>query len=334
MVTMKDVARHAEVSIATVSRVINKTGYVSPELIERVERAMHDLSYQPSAMARSLRRQESRIIGVLIPQLDHPFFSRLCFAIEKTLFDNDYRTFICSAEEDSDKEETYVRMLVRQRVDGVLMVPTGHSSENVQRLLEQNIPVILVDRVLPDVNTTKITSDNRRGGYIGMQHLLELGHRNIAVIGGPPYSDPMIQRMEGVWDALAEYGVDEHPELREIGSKRQFEMSHDVTMHLFKRKSPPTAIFSLTDLMAQGVMHAAAKLGLKLPDDLSIVGFDDIPLASYSIPPLTTVAQPIHDMGVVAASMLLEQIQYKTEPVDILLDTALQVRQSTAALSK
>jgi len=156
MATMKEVADYADVSVATVSRVINKTGYVSPDLEERVQTAMQVLKYQPSALARSLRRQQTQTIGVLIPQLDQPFFGALAFAIEKSLFPHEYRTLICSAEEDPEKENAYTEIMLRQRVDGVIMVPTGRNSDNLKQLLEKSVPVVLVDRDLPGLEVNRV----------------------------------------------------------------------------------------------------------------------------------------------------------------------------------
>ena len=165
MATIKEVAEHAKVSVATVSRVVNNSGYVSADLRERVEKAMHLLNYKPSALARSLRRQETHTIGVLVPELNQPFFGTLVFAMEKTLFARDYRTLICSSEEDAVKEAAYVDILLRQRVDGVILVPTGQSAEGVSRLLQANIPVVLIDRDLPNLAINRVLSDNFGGAY-------------------------------------------------------------------------------------------------------------------------------------------------------------------------
>jgi LacI family transcriptional regulator len=332
MATMKEVAENAEVSIATVSRVINDSGYVSPDLEERVREAMESLNYQPSSLARSLRRKETLTIGVLIPQLDHPFFSTLCFAIEKSLFAKGYRALICSAEEDRDKEHAYIEMLVRQRVDGVIIVPTGHSIENIRMLLSQRVPIIMVDRDMPEVDVSKVLTDNRHGGYVGTRYLLEQGHRNIGVIGTPSYSEPMHDRIRGVRAALNEYNIDARPDLMVTGTVQQFEMGYNTTRQFFQQPDPPSAIFALTDVIAIGVMHAAARAGLKLPGDLSIMGFDDIPMASYVIPTLTTVAQPIYEMGETAAELMLRHIQQKIPAETRNLKTTLHTRESTASL--
>ena len=330
MATIKEVAEYAGVSVATVSRVVNNTGRVSPELRRRVLAAMDALNYQPSALARSLRRRRTQTVGILVPQLDHPFFSSLAFAIERKLFSEHYHALICSAEENQEKEDAYIEMLIRQRVNGVILVPTGQSAENVHRLLEQQVPVVLADRDLPDLAISRVLNDNFHGGYEGARHLLSLGHRRIGVIGGPDYSYPMRQRINGIRQAFRDARVAHDPDLMSIGTLQQFEMGYTAARSLLSKSPRPTAIFALTDVMAVGVLHAAYEEGLRLPEELSVMGFDDIPLASYSIPELTTIAQPIYDMGESAARILLRQMQKPDSPVEsVMLQTRLIVRQST-----
>ncbi|MBC8100254.1 MAG: LacI family DNA-binding transcriptional regulator [Armatimonadetes bacterium] len=333
MATMKQVADVADVSVATVSRVINKTGYVSPDLEVRVQEAMRNLKYQPSALARSLRRQQTQTIGVLIPQLDLPFFSTLAYAIEKSLFPHEYRTLICSAEENDEKETAYTEILLRQRVDGVIVAPTGRSANNLRLLGEKNVPVVLVDRDLPELDVNRVLVSNWQGAHDGMTHLLQLGHRLIGVVGAPAYSPTMITRIEGAMQALRDFGLMPDPALVITGTIQQFEMGYQAAQTLLQRQPRPTAIFALTDVAAIGVMHAAAEAGLRLPQDLSVVGFDDIPLASFSIPTLTSVAQPIAELGEVATRLLLSHISDRGKGTEtIRLQTRLMVRGSTAAL--
>lgn len=328
---MKQVADEANVSIATVSRVINKTGFVSEDLELRVLQAMDRLNYHPSLLARNLRRQETRTIGLIIPQLDQPFFSSLAFAVERALFNQDYRTLICSSEENSEKEIAYIELMLRHQVEGVVAVPTGKHSDNLQPLLTQEIPIVLVDRNLAEITATRVFSDNFHGGYLGMQHLLELGHRQIGVISSPEYSEPMTERLRGIHKAMREYGVKQQADLFISGDLNQFEMGYTAAQKLLRRNPRPTAIFALTDVMAVGVMHAAAEANLKLPDELSVVGYDDVPIASYSIPALTTIAQPIYAMGEVATERLLAYISREIDSEEtIILDNKLVVRQSTA----
>jgi LacI family transcriptional regulator len=331
MATIKQVARYAEVSVATVSRVINKTGYVSDDLQQRVYQAMDTLNYKPSALAQSLRNQRTQVVGVLIPLLDQPFFSALTYSIEQSLFASDYRTLICSSGENHLKEDAYIDMLLRQRVDGVIFAPMGQSSDNIRHLLERKIPVVIVDRDLPELKgVNRVLTDNYRGGYDGMCHLLELGHRQIGIIGAPFYSEAMIQRVRGTQQALMDFGVTPDPQMLITDTLQQFEMGYAAGRTLLDKPHPPTAIFALTDVIAVGVLHTAATLGLKLPDDLSIVGFDNIPLASYVVPELTTIAQPIYQMGEMATQLLLRQMQnFETPVTTIVLKDELVLRKST-----
>ncbi len=334
MATIKEVAERARVSVATVSRVVNNSGYVSANLRERVEESMRTLNYKPSALARSLRRQETHTIGVLVPQLHQPFFGTLISVMEKTLFEGDYRTLVCSSEEDAHKEAAYIDILMRQRVDGVLFTPTGHTGESVSRLLEAEIPVVLIDRDLPGLPISRVLSDNVGGAYAGVQHLLALGHRRIGLIGGPPHSDTTQLRVQGALQALREANAPLDPDLRVVEEMPEIELGYHAALRLMKRPDPPTAIFALTDVIAVGVLHAAAELDLSLPHDLSVMGFDDIPLAAYVIPELTTVAQPIYSMGQTAVEILMRQLGNPDQPLEkITLDTRLVTRKSTGPLN-
>ncbi len=331
MANIKQVAEKAEVSVATVSRVINGSGYVSPELQARVFNAMRELNYELNAPARSLRSQETRIVGVLVPQLDHPFFSALSFAIERTFAAQGYNVFICSAEENAAKEEDYTLMMLRQRVDGVIVGPTGYSETNLKRLIEQHIPVVLVDRDFPDLEVNRVVINNFQGGYDGARHLLELGHEHVGVIGAHEYSGARAQRTKGILKAFADLLPGTTPTLVLTDQLQQFAQAYESTTYLIQENPRLTAIFALTDVLAVGALRAASELGLRVPADLSIVGFDDIALASFVVPPLTTVAQPIAAIGETAAHILLRRMVDSSQPVEtITFDTKLVVRESTA----
>jgi LacI family transcriptional regulator len=340
MSTMKEVAARAGVSIATVSRVINQNGYVAPAVQDKVRRTMGALNYQPSALARGLRRQETQSIGVLVPKLSQPFFSLLGYAIEQALFTQGYRAFLCSAEEDPGKESAYLEMLLRQRVDGVILVPTGQSLTNVERLLRTKLPVVLVDRDLPALQVDRVLSDNLGGGYQIARHLLDLGHERIAVIGAEPHSESMTRRLTGVRQALGEAGIKPTEESLATIKGEQFQLGSSTAQRLARKSRRPTAVLALTDMLAVGALHGAVKAGLRLPADLSVTGFDDIPLASYVLPELTTIAQPITQMGEQAVHRLLRLIQEplvhlvedpELKPECVVFSTRLIVRNSTAA---
>lgn len=331
MTNIRQVAERANVSVATVSRVINGSGYVSPELQERVFTAMRELNYELNAAARSLRSQETRIVGVLVPQLDHPFFSALSYAIERTFAKHGYNIFICSAEEDSNKEKDYTLMMLRQRVDGVIIGPTGYSEANLKKLLEQDIPVVLVDRDFPELEVNRVVTNNFKGGYDGARHLFELGHRHIGVIGAHEYSGARAQRTNGLLQAFADFAPDNHPTLMLSSQLHQFEQGYDNTKQLLQQNPDLTAIFALTDVLAVGALRAANEIGLRVPQDISIIGFDDIALASFVVPQLTTVAQPIYSIGETAARILLRHMVDTGQPAEAVeFDTQLIVRASTA----
>jgi LacI family transcriptional regulator len=221
-------------------------------------------------------------------------------------------------------------MLLRQRVDGVIAVPTGQGSALQDLFGSRKLPLVLLDRDLPEIVASRVLVDNYRGGYEGMLHLLTLGHRAVRVIGAPSYSLAMQQRIAGAQQALADFGIAGEPQHVVSGTLPQYEMGMAAASALLESQPRPTAIFALTDVTAVGVMHAAAQRGLALPRDLSVMGFDDIPLAGYMIPSLTTVAQPISDMGETAARLVLQAINDPQRPAEqVLLPVQVIVRAST-----
>lgn len=329
--TMNDVARAADVSVATVSRVINKSGGVSKKLERRVERAMKELRYHPSSLARSFKMQETRLIGVIIPLLDHPFFSRLAQVIEQELFSCDYRAIICNTEELEVREREYVELLLRQRIDGIIINSASENIDFLYDLKAQNVPCVLIDRNVDHFECSKVFSDNSVGGYEGMKYLLELGHRRISVVSPFDFAQPVQHRIRGIREALAEYGVPESDDMFITSSDPSFEMGVTAGIELSQRKPRPTAIFGLTDVTAIGVMRGLTQMNVSIPDEISVMGYDGISLSSYVMPTLTTVAQPIEEMGKTAVNILLDQIQNPDlPPAKVVLPNQLLIRESTA----
>lgn len=331
MVTIHDVAKEAGVSIATVSRVLNDTDYVSDEVRERVLQVAEDLHYRPSRVAQSLRSSKTQTIGVLVPQVDQPFFGKLTFAIQNALKGHDYYTLVANTMEDRTQENKYLEMLLEQRVEGVLIVPTGQSKLPFERLTSNGIPTVIIDRDISNVQTAdRILCNNRQGAEDAMQHLIDLGHTHICIMGGPSYSTAVQERIKGVRRAALASESDIAFDVVDLALP-EFQRGVDAALEVLRRDERPTAIFALSDIIAVSVLHAAQQIGLSVPDDLSVIGFDDIPLASYSLPALTTVAQPVEDMGRLAAEALLERIDEKrTTPATQELMLELVVRQSTA----
>ncbi len=331
--TMNDVAKEAGVSVATVSRVINGSDGVSKKLETKVNNAMKKLHYHPSSLARSFKIQRTMLVGVLVPLIDHPFYSRLAMAIEQKLFQHDYRAIICNSEEDESRERAYIEMLLRQRVDGFIINSAVMSTSYFHELEELQIPYVLIDRDLPEAECSKVFGDNSQGGYIGMEHLIQLGHKRIGVIGAPDRTQPIARRIRGTREALADYGIDVDPELFVTGDTQLFDMGYQSGMQLMRLAEPPTAIFALTDVTAVGVMHAISELGLKIPEDISVLGYDNIPIASYMIPQLSTVEQPIIQMGEMAVELLFNHMNQPDHPIEkAVLETKLILRKTTAQL--
>jgi LacI family transcriptional regulator len=339
MTSIKVVARHAGVSIATVSRVLNGTKFVSADVREKVLAAIAELNYQPNVTARNLRRQRTQSVGVLVPQLNDIFFSNLAFAIEKALFAQGYSPLFSSTEENMEKEIACVNILIQNRVEGVILVPSippGHSINQVQRLIDRDIPVVLLDRRLPQVRVTQVLSNHYQGAYDTIRYLLDLGHRHIGivdtgVVGMAAHFGPGFERLRGARQALLDADVPFDDSLVFIEPLAAIEIGYQGTLKLLRQSPQITAIFALTDTHALGVLQAAFELGLNVPRDLSVVGFADLPLASHVIPRLTTMAQPLDKIGQTAVERLLRQIREPDAHFEtIMIGTQLVVRQSTA----
>ena len=329
MASMKKVAAKAKVSISTVSRVVNQSGYVATNVREDVIKAMKTLNYQPSALARGLRRRSTESIGVLVPQLAHPYFGAIAIAVEKHMFARGYKTFLCSSEESKEKESAYVDMLLGQRVDGVILISTGVSEPNAKRLLAAKLPLVLVDRDLPHLEVDRVLADSFGGARDLVHHLATLGHRRIGVIGAN------VRRLSLLKQAIAKAGLQSDPKLHTRIEAESFEMAFAATQRLIKIESPPTAIMAENDMVAVAALHGAQRAGLIVPDELSITGFDDIPMAAFTFPELSTVAQPFDQIADRATQRLLARIKHpQQEPATEILRTRLIVRQSTGVAPK
>jgi LacI family transcriptional regulator len=306
--TMRDVAERAGVSVTTVSHVINETRPVSDELRRRVLTSMELLGYQPNRLARSLRRGQTHTIGMIIPDSANPFFAEMARGVEDTSFEHGYSVILCNSDGDLNKELLYTNVLTEKRVDGILFVAAGLSTDRIRDLQTQRIPLVVVDRDLPDAAVDSVLTDNAQGGWLAARHLIDLGHRRIACITGPSDVTPSAERVTGYRQAMIEAGVPVDKSLIVRGDF-QYDSAYRASIQLLQMKNPPTAIFACNDLMAVAVMSAALEHGRQVPGDLSVVGFDDVRLAAFANPPLTTIVQPKYEMGVVAATMLLERMR-------------------------
>ncbi|OGO09334.1 MAG: LacI family transcriptional regulator [Chloroflexi bacterium RBG_13_60_13] len=332
MPTMRDVAKRAGASVTTVSHVVNGTRRVSDGLRQQVLTAVTELGYQPNALARSLRSKKTHTIGLVVPDSANPFFAEVARGIEDVTFEAGHSVILCNSDGNLQKELLYTDLLVEKQVDGILFVAAGFSAEHILRLLQRRIPVVVVDREIPGVSVDSVLTDNERGGWLATDHLIKLGHCRIGCITGPSDLTPSADRVRGYQRALQESGLPVESELV-VKGEFQSESGHRAAHSLLGMEDPPTAVFACNDLMAVGVFGAAYERSFQVPDQLSVVGFDDIRLASFTNPPLTTVAQPKHEMGALAARMLLDRMQDpEMAPRRRLLETKLLVRRSTASV--
>ncbi|MCO6450095.1 MAG: LacI family DNA-binding transcriptional regulator [Caldilineales bacterium] len=332
MATMRDVAERAGVSVTSVSHVINETRAVSDELRARILAAMSELEYQPNRLARSLRSGKSQTIGIIIPDNSNPFFAEVVRGVEATSFAYGYSLILCISNADLEKEEHYIGVLIEKQVDGILFMAVGASTNQILSLQQRRVPVVVVDREVAGVAVDTVLADNARGGWLATRHLLELGHKCIACITGHNAFSLSAERVDGYRRALHDADIPPDEALIVPGDF-SFASGYDAIQHLLALRDAPTAVFACNDYMAVGAICAAVEMGRLVPADLSVIGFDDVLLTSFTNPPLTTIAQPCYDMGVAAATLLLERMHDPELPTRRqTLGIDLKVRGSTAPL--
>ena len=329
MANIKDVARLAGVSVTTVSHALNGTRFVSEEARARIDAAIRELGYVPSAVARSLKHNETRTVGMMIPNNSNPYFAEIIRGVENHCFAAGYNLVLCNSDDDPVKQAAHLRVLAEKRIDGLVLVASGAEASLGSLLSNSQVPLVLVDREVEGMDCDLVEVDHAAGGEMATRHLLELGHAGVACISGPPGLSPSSQRRAGWKRALVAAGIPrrEGDLLRgDFGSRS----GYLAMQTLLARKPRPTAVFICNDVMAIGALCAAHEAGVRVPEDLSIVGFDDIELAAYTIPPLTTIAQPKQAIGTGTASLLLEQIAGRSAPRHLILQPELRLRKSTA----
>lgn len=330
-VTHKDVAERAGVSVATVSYVLNNGPRpVAPDTRARVEEAIAELGYYPNELARSLRLQQSSTIGLILPNVMNPVFGEIAHELENVCTQEGFLVLLCNSDRQHDREERFIQMLRAKQVDGVVITPHREPLALIEPLRQARIPVIVLEHDLPDVHC--ITIDELQGGRIATKHLIDLGHRRIALLRRTPTSALSTQRIKGYQQALAAANISYDPTLViecDAGQAAGAQAMHQ----LLARPEPPTAVFTHNDVLAMGALHAIHSAGLAVPHDISVVGYDDITSAAYFAPPLTTVRSPKAEMGVLAGRTILKLVRRTAEepPQTRILPVELIVRASTAA---
>ncbi|CAI8737541.1 LacI family DNA-binding transcriptional regulator [Pseudomonas sp. IT-P395] len=332
MATIKDVAALAGISYTTVSHVVNNTRPVSQEVRLKVEAAIKSLNYVPSAVARSLKAKTTATIGLLVPNSLNPYFAELARGIEDYCERNGYCVILCNSDDNPEKQRSYLRVLLEKRIDGLIVASAGGDSGLAQGLAGVKTPMVIVDRGLDGVDADLVRIDHEYGAYLATRHLLELGHRDIATIGGPASTSVAQMRLAGYCRALKEAGIEVRPE-RMLESDFTSTGGYSAAAILLEG-NPPSAIFAGNDMIGIGVLRAAAERNVRVPSELSVIGFDDIQMSRYVYPALTTVGQSILQLGEMAAEVLLRRIATPNLGTDQRIVTpSIVLRESTAPLS-
>ncbi|HNB52188.1 MAG TPA: LacI family DNA-binding transcriptional regulator [Anaerolineales bacterium] len=325
MASIKDVAEEAGVSTATVSRVLSGKPYVKSDVKARVLEAVDKLGYRPNLVARSLRAQQSKTLGLIVSDIRNPYFTSLSRAVEDTAYEKGYSVFLCNTDENPEKESLYLNLMRDENVAGVIFSPTRQTVENFESA-GLDFPTVLVDRVSDD-DVDAVLIDNVASAYRLTCHLLENGYRKIAGVFGEA-STTGRERHQGMVQALQEYGL---TPAQVIHTQPRIEAGFEGVMGLFAETSRPDAILTSNGLLLAGAMKAIRELNLSIPDDLALVGFDDTTWATLVQPALTVIAQPTYEIGKTATELLFQRIAEPERPArQVILKGQLLVRGSSA----
>ncbi|MFD7321688.1 LacI family DNA-binding transcriptional regulator [Streptomyces sp. NPDC059875] len=333
-VGIKDVAREAGVSVGTVSNVINQPERVSPGTRQHVQGVIARLGYVRSDSARQLRAGRSRIMALLVLDMGNPFFVDIAHGAERTARAAGLGVMVCNSAQNARDEADYLSLFAEQRVRGVLITPADPSGANLREFRRHGIPFVLVDRVATDLDGCSVSVDDVAGGSMAIRHLTMAGHRSIAFVSGPPHLQQIRDRREGALLALAEAGLPAEA-LREIPAERlDVAAGRDAGARLLGLAERPTAVFCANDLLALGVLQSMYAAGVRVPEDMAIVGYDDIEFAAAATVPLTSVRQPARTIGTLAADLLLQETGDEADEHEhehVILQPELVVRQSSLA---
>lgn len=331
--TLKDLAARAKVHPSTISRVANHDPSlrIAPATRSRIEALLRETEYQPNGVARGLKLRQSLVLAVVIPDITNPFFGALFRGIEDGAAPRGYQVLLCNTDGSPDRQRAHLQTLLARRVDGIILASSFLKDSAVRWLRHQHLPHVLVNRYSDEELDPFVGSDDVAGAQLATEHLIDLGHGRIAHLGGPATVSTGVLRRRGYLGALADAGLPALPEYM-VDSGFTEEGGSRATAHLLALPTPPTAVFAVTDMTAAGAYGFARSAGLRVPDDLAIVGYNDIPLASRLVPGLTTVHVPIHEFGSAAVKMLFDQIDAgRVTPRRVIFTPQLMIRGSTVA---
>jgi DNA-binding LacI/PurR family transcriptional regulator len=318
MARIKDVARAAGVSSATVSRVLAHKDYVRESTRRKVMDAVEMLNYQPSRVARSLRVKSSQIIGLIISDIQNPFFTSLVRAVEDVAYESKYAVFLCNSDEDVEKESLYIDLMISEHVAGVIITTTQETNSPCKKLLEANIPMVSVDRRVNDCDVDMVVLDNFKGAENLVDYLIEKGHTRIGAILGICRITTGRERFEGYLSALARHHIPYDAELVRFGLPKE-ETGYRSAIELLSSQNPPTALFTGNNQLAIGAFRAIKSQRLDVPYDIALVSFDDPEWATMIQPQLTVAAQPTYELGHKAAELVMRRIANPSSPSEVVV---------------
>lgn len=328
--TLKDLEKATGVSKSTISRVFNNPEKVKKSTLKLVEKKAEEIGYIPSRVAQRLQagQGKSKVIGLIIPDIMNPFFAEITLGIEDVAMENGYALILNNSDESEERQKFCLKTLLMERVDGIILPPVNENNEYVKEIVENGFNVICVDRNMRNTFVDSVQSDNERGAYMAVSHLIKLGHERIAYIGGISSISTTQERMRGYKQAIQDAGIEFHEKLNLMGDSKQ-DSGEILTRKLLEMKNPPTAIFSGNNMTTMGVYVACNKIGVRIPEDLALVGYDDMPWANALNPPPTVIDQSAFEMGQRSADLLLSKIQNpQASPVTVKVNPKLIIRKS------
>lgn len=330
--TLKDVAERAGVSRATVSRVLNNNPNVAGDLRDRVLEAVHLLGYQPNRAARRLRANVSDVFGLIISDIENPFFTSVVRGVEDAAYAHRLSVVLCNTDEDPAKQRMYLRVMQAERVAGLIIAPTSvHDSKEFAEVRQLGIPVILLDRRIDDFEADAVTIDNISGAYAAVKHLIDLGHTRIGLISGSHSLTTGRERYEGYCKALNTAGMRIDEKLIKVGNFKT-DSGYSLMTDLITANHPPTAVFVANNLMTLGALRALREHQIRVSEDIALVGFDDMPWSGELCPPLTAVSQPTYELGQETVQLLVRRLADPNASVrTVTLQPRLIVRESCGA---
>ena len=335
-VTLRDIASLTGFSINTVSRALNNKEEVNTDTRTKILAAAAQFGYRPNRLAKGLRSNKTGTIGIVVTDVANPFFSALVKGIARAAREFDYSIILQDSDEDYAGEEEAIQVLLAEQVDGILITPVQSEQETIERLAKAHFPFVLVGRYFHDLDTNYVVPDDYQGGFIATDHLLKQGHRRIAMVNGPLHISSARERFQGFSDALAKYDIPVDKSLVSTGALT-VEEGLDLARCILKRVPRPSAIVCYSDFVAFGVMQAIREIGLSIPEDIAVVGFDDVRMASCLQVPLTTIQSPKEELGRQAMQLLvhrLEKDHHDGETDQRKLDVTLIPRESSNIIKK